>query len=227
MIGSQPFLLSHPLTGETPAYGGGEGFEAETLTSTDRGDTANTVRLRFPNHLGTHIDLPRHFFGAGASIEAFPPASWVFDRPVIMDVDVPDGHLITLADLPEPLHPETDLLLIRTGHEARRDTDAFWARGPGLSAELGDALRADHPSVRAVGVDLISITSRLRRMEGREAHRAFLDPERPGNPILLIEDVALAALPAFPTRVLVSPLFFKEADGAPVTIWAFPGETGR
>ena len=218
----RPTLLSHSLSVTTPAYGGGEGFTIEPLTSTEKGDTANTVKLHHPNHLGTHIDLPRHFFGDGATLTDYPLTTWLFDRPVLMDVKVADGELIKMQDLPTAIPHDADLLLIRTGHERRRDADAYWQAGPGLSPELGEDLRAHFPNIRAVGVDLISITSRLRRDDGKAAHRAFLDPSADGNPIILIEDMALQdAPPAMLGRVLVSPFFFDDADGAPVTVWNF------
>ena len=88
------------------------------------------------------------------------------------------------ADLAETLDQTTDLLLLRTGYEAYRAEDRYWAKNPGLHPDLGGWLRTEYPTVRVVGMDVISVTSRLHREEGREAHRALLDPERPGDPVL-------------------------------------------
>lgn len=223
MSGPQPILLSWPLGPSTPAYGGGEGFAVQELTSTRRGDTANTVRITMPNHLGTHVDAPRHFFDGATDVPGLPASHWLFLQPTLLDVQVGDGELVGPEHLPAGgLASRTDLLLLRTGHGRTRGTDRYWQAGPGLSAELGTYLRREHPSIRCVGMDLISVTSRLRREAGREAHRAFLDPDRPGTPIVLVEDMALASAPARLGMVLISPLFFDAADGAPVTVWSFP-----
>ena len=44
---SKVVWLSHPLSPEIPAYGGGEGMRIEPITQIAAGDTANTSRLCF------------------------------------------------------------------------------------------------------------------------------------------------------------------------------------
>lgn len=214
--------LSHPLSENTPAYGGGPGFEYEPLTRIDRGDTANTMRMKLPNHLGTHVDLPFHFFNQGPDLDTFQAEQWVFRRPVLVDVDVPSGEIVGPEHV-GPVPSKADLLLIRSGHGQTRGTDAYWQQGPGLGAELGRWLRRERPSVRAVGMDLISVTSPLRQTEGRQAHRAFLDPGALGSPILLIEDMALEGCLRDLRAVIVAPLRLAGADGAPVTVLGLMG----
>lgn len=72
-----------------------------------------------------------------------------------------------------------------------------------------------------VGMDLISVSSQLNRPAGRAAHRAFLDPEGEGEPVRLIEDMALQDCPGQLACVFVFPLLLEDADGAPVTVCAF------
>ncbi len=212
--------LSYPLGLDTPAYGGGEGLQLSRLTAISRGDTANTLLLSFPNHLGTHVDVPSHFFEGGQDLTSYAPSDWVFTRPLVVDVEVPDGGLVMPADLGGKLTDNVDLLLIRTGHGRSRGNAAYWAQGPGLAPELGKWIRDQRPAVRAVGMDLISATSRLRREEGRACHRAFLDPHGRGTAVRLIEDMALSECPEELQLVVVSPLVVHGADGAPVTVWA-------
>jgi len=213
--------LSFPLDLHTPAYGGAQGLEVEHLTSIQAGDTANTVRVRFPNHLGTHVDAPAHFFDEGATLSDYAPEDWVFTRPVLADAAVESGELVSQRHVESQVPSDTDLLLIRTGHGQARGTDAYWQEGPGLSDELGFWLRTERPSVRAVGMDLISVTTRLARPEGKAAHRAFLDPAGSGSPIRLIEDMDLATCPKTLGWIVVSPLDLRNGDGGPVTVWAF------
>lgn len=217
----RPILLSYPMAEDTPAYGGGVGVTIKQSTAIARGDTANTVEVTLPNHIGTHVDVPAHFFDGAPTLTDFEPESWVFRRPVLRDVEAgstgllePDG----LEDLPE----DVDLLILRSGHGRTRGTEAYWSGGPGLSAALGTWLREFRPTVTAVGMDMISVTSRLHREAGRAAHRAFLDPEAAGRPIRLIEDMCLGGVPGDLGWVLVSPFMLASADGAPVTVWGFP-----
>ena len=213
--------LSHPLSESTPAYGGGAGLRVQRLTSISGGDTANSLRLDLPNHLGTHVDAPSHFFDGAPTLSDYAPEDWIFSRPILVDVKVPSGALVGPEHLGDELPPDTDLLIVRTGHGRRRGEPSYWEGGPGLSAELGTWLRNERPGVRAVGMDLISVTTRLNRAAGREAHRAFLDPAGAGEPIRLIEDMWIdKSIPSLSWAVVV-PLELQDADGAPVTVWGF------
>ncbi len=214
----RPVWLSHPLDESTPAYGGGAGFEREPVSRIALGGTANSSRWSFPNHLGTHLDAPRHFFDGGATVSDYGAESWIFQRPVLVDVPCADDQLFGPAELEGKVPAGCDLLLVRTGFERHRGEERYWARNPGPSAALGAWLRERHPSVRALGLDVISVTARAHREEGRESHRALLDPARPGKPIIAIEDMALAAAPATLTQVMVLPLQVRDADGGPCTV---------
>lgn len=218
-----PVLLSHPMAEDTPAYGNGVGVRIRKTTSIAGGDTANTVEITLPNHIGTHVDVPAHFFDGGMTLTEYPAKSWLFHRPVLRDVQPGESGLIEPEGL-EDLPHDTDLLILRTGHGRMRNEEVYWSGGPGLSPALGTWLRDARPSVAAVGMDLISVTSRLHREAGRAAHRAFLDPAGSGQPIRLIEDMDVENAPGDLARVLVSPFMLQSADGAPVTVWGFPGD---
>jgi hypothetical protein len=53
---------------------------------------------------------------------------------------------------------------------------------------------------------------------GRQAHRAFLNPESDGYPILIIEDMDLSANLNGLKQVWVAPLLVEGIDSAPYTI---------
>ena len=214
--------LSHPMDSTTPAYGGGDGFKAEVVSAINKGGSANSARWSFPNHLGTHIDAPHHFIDGAATITDIPASAWVFDHPTLVDLPVDDDHLIGAADLEGRVPAECDLLLVRTGFERHRSERRYWERNPGLSAALGTWLRSEHPTVRAIGFDLISVTARQHREEGRAAHRALLDPARGGQPIWPIEDMMLAGVQGPLGRVVVAPLRVSGADGGPCTVFGWP-----
>ncbi len=213
--------LSHELSVETPSYGGGDGFVFEPLTRVVAGDTANTAKYSFPNHLGTHIDAPLHFVSGAPSLTDYRPGFWIFDNPRIVDVPGAAGYLVGPDDLVGKVRKDTDILLLRTGYEKFRAEERYWKENPGVHPTLGGWLRAEFPAVRVVGIDVISVTSRLHRPEGREAHLGLLDPSRPGRPVLAIEDMALAGVREPLNRVWVAPLMVRGSDGGPCSVLGF------
>jgi kynurenine formamidase len=62
---SQWKYLSHPLHPGAPAYGGGNAFLDEPDKQMSQGDSCNTRKWHLSNHMGTHIDFPRHFAANG------------------------------------------------------------------------------------------------------------------------------------------------------------------
>lgn len=214
--------LSHALTEAMPSYGDG----AKPVITPDKsmagGDSCNTSRWSFPNHVGTHVDAPRHFFPDGLTITDYPADFWVFEHPWCAEVPLSEERgLIHAGQVPWGEIPQrTDLLLLKTGFGASYGTERYWSESPGLAPELAARLRSACPALRAVGFDFISVSSWSHRETGRQAHRAFLDPA--GPPLLLIEDMNLAGLePGAPlNRVIVAPLRVAEADGSPCTVFA-------
>lgn len=208
------FLLSHILSSRTPGYSGKKDVTVHVAKAIRQGDSCNMKKACLSFHAGTHVDAPLHFLDRGRSIAEIKPESWVFSRVRLARIIVKPDQLITSKDMPRL--GDCDLLLLKTGFEKHRGKKAYWRNSPGLSLELADFLRKRCPSLRAIGVDLISISGLSHREEGRKAHKSFL-----GNNILLIEDMKLSLLQSAPKRILVSPVFFEKADGAPCTIWGF------
>ncbi len=186
----------------------------------DRGDSCNQSQWQLSNHIGTHVDVPFHFSPRGATVDEFAAKTWVFSKVFLVSLDSAKAELIEPTDWVNTVPLDCEILLIRTGMERLRGEKAYWAENPGLSPRLGEWLRTYRPALRAIGFDAISATSFVHRVEGREAHKAFLDPERSGQPILIIEDMALAWLDRTPREIVVAPLRVANADGAPVTVIA-------
>jgi len=216
---SEWIWLSHPLAPDTPAYGGGEGLALHCSKSIVSGDSCNTAKLVLSNHLGSHVDAPRHFYSEGQAVDTYAPDEWVFSSPSLIDIPLNTPELITPAHLsvalPEASY-DTDLLLIRTGFEAWRGDRRFWEAAPGLHPDLADWLRIRFPRLRAIGVDCISVSSFQHREAGRIAHKALL-----GAGWRLFEDLTLAKIPVKRMRsVIALPLRISDIDGAPCTIIA-------
>lgn len=211
--------LSHQLDPDTPAYGGGEGFEMHRGKSIACGDSCNTAKLVLSNHLGSHVDAPRHFYSEGKTVNTYAPDDWIFSSPLLIDIPLNSPELITYthlsAVLPEKSY-DVDLLLIRTGFESWRGDRRFWEGAPGLHPDLADWLSIKFPRLRAIGVDCISVSSFQHREAGRTAHKALL-----GAGWRLFEDLALSNLSVGLMRLVIAlPLRISDGDGAPCTIIA-------
>lgn len=211
-------LLSHNLSPQSPMYGGGEGFVCKAKSQISAGDSSNTEFWRLPNHIGTHIDAPKHFIADGTALTDFPPDFWEFQNPQILDTPCRPSELILPSHVEKKIGIKTDILLLKTGFEQFRNEEIYWRENPGLSPELAVFIRENFPSIRAIGFDSISASSFQNREIGRAAHRAFLGGE---NPVLLIEDMKFSGVPAELSRVLVAPIFVENTDGAPVTIFGW------
>ena len=219
--------LNHILFPETPLYGGNGRLELKQICSISEGDTSNNTELSFPAHSGTHIDAPYHFDQKGLSLDQFPTEFWLCQSPFLIEYSAHAGEIITLTillPLLQKIPAESDLLLIRSGMETLRQSDqeTFIFHGAGLVPEIGLWLRKNR-KLKMIGFDWISLTCYENRSLGRVAHKVFLSSTSNEfenmKPILIIEDMKLSEAPTALKSVLVSPLIYLKADGAPVSVW--------
>ncbi len=209
--------LSYFLDESTPLYGGERGIKMVPDRAINNGDTANTKHITFHNHSGTHIDFPNHFFDEGKVAQDYDASFWVFNEVYLLNKPTAEDELISLLDEELSVIPiGTELVLFKTGFSKFRNEDKYWANNPGIRPEVADQLRNRCPSIRAIGMDFISLTSFQNREIGRVAHREFLGK----TPILLIEDMDLRKLVESPKQVIGLPLLLMNTDGAPITIIA-------
>lgn len=213
-------FLSHKLREKVPTYGRTEVIGIRPVKSLKNGDSCNMFALSLTNHLGTHVETPAHFFENGVKVADLPAETWIFERPYVLNRELREGEILEerhLADLPE----DADLLLIKSGFQKYRGQDAYSLNNPGISAGAALWLRENMPSVRAVGIDFISVSCYGKRTvseEGRKAHRAFLDPAAGGRPILIIEDMDLSADLNGLSRAIVTPFRLEGIDASFCTI---------
>ncbi len=215
-------LLSHVLRQDTPSYGNRDKVIIRVNSSIKAGETANSSCLVLSNnHIGTHIDVPRHFSVDGKRTIDYPIDEYVFEKCQVIDLPKKEACLIRPNDIANnSIDPDVELLLIRTGYEALRDQDVYWNDNPGLAPELADYLRRTFPKLRCVGFDFISVTSWKYRVEGKLAHKAFLAPDNGEREIWAIEDMSLKDAPADLKRVVVAPLMVEDGNGTSVTVIA-------
>lgn len=218
---SDYIYLSHILSEDAPGYGGAQGFFNHSATKIKEGRSSNSSKWELSNHIGTHIDAPYHFSDEGTKLDDVDANFWIFNHIHLATYAANPAELIPASEWVNDIPKDCDLLLIQTGFEKFRNEDKYWEQNPGLSKELGLWLRENRPSIRALGIDVLSATSWQKREEGRIAHRAFLSPiENGASPIWIIEDMKLSSLTNSPKQVIVSPIRVKSSDGAPVTVLA-------
>jgi arylformamidase len=213
-------FLSYEMTATLSNYGGSQGIEIEWLRRMDKGDASNNSALKLSSHTGTHIDFPLHFYKEGKTGSEYSAGNFVFAKIGILDIsgaDV-DSYLISNRNLKNNLSQDIEFLIIKTGFCNRRNDSKYWEHNWGFAPETANFLKGKFPDLKAIGFDLISLSSYQQRETGREAHKEFLEK----NDILIIEDMDLQNVfeETQIKTLIVSPLRFEGADGAPVTILA-------
>ena len=210
--------LSHPITESMPVYGGNADLNLVSVKNVVQGDSCNTWHFCLENHWGTHVDCPAHFFVEGQKVADYPSDFWLFSKPQVIRIETKQSQVITRGSFSCDLDSQTDLILFQSGWWKFRGKKIYTMSNPGLHPSLALWLRKDFPAVRAIGMDWVSISSVENRDIGRDAHRAFLNPDGEGHPILIIEDMNLAANLHDLKEVWVAPLLVEGVDSAPCTV---------
>ena len=212
-------FLSYVLNQNTPTYGDRNRFDIIKKTAISKGDIANDSFISTTVHIGTHIDMPYHFYDNGQTIEDFDPKFWIFNNPLIVEIKpenliIKDDLIIKLSRIKDI---DFDILIVKTGICNIRDEKKFWSENYGFHPDIYDFLIDRFPKVRVLGFDSISVSSFSDRLLGREAHKRFLNPEKP---LLLIEDMDLRTIDEKSTfdKIIVAPLRIAGCDGLPCTV---------
>lgn len=209
----KPLFLSHFIEEKTPVYGGIEGsIILKRTKSIQKGDTSNNMEFSFPNHIGTHIDFPYHFHSDGKRSQDYPPSFWIFNVVGFVECDIE-----TFPEKIGSLSPEIEILIFKTGFGGKRGDNEYWASQPVIPADFAKLLKKHFPHLRVFGFDMISLTSKLDRGEGKKAHLAFLIE----HDILILEDMKLDAVTEEPSKLVILPLQVIDADGVPCSVIAY------
>jgi len=220
--------LSYILDENTPSYGNRNKFEITKQSSISNGDVANDSHISTTVHIGTHIDMPYHFYKDGQTIENYEASFWVFKNPLI--VEIKPKNLVIKDELIEVLNQKIqikntnyDILIVKTGICDLRASKIFWENNYGFDPEIYNYINEYFPSIRVLGFDSISVSSFQNRTLGREAHKRFLNPERP---VLLLEDMDLQNVGEQTNikEIIISPLRISNCDGLPCTVFGITGD---
>jgi kynurenine formamidase len=164
------------------------------------------------NHIGTHVDAPAHQILGGDTLDEIGLERLVTDA-VTIDVSDLDPGPLTAGELEPHLDKlrKGDIVFLFSNNGRNWGTDAYWT---GWSYPDRDASRAlIEKDISAIGFDGPSADP--VDSTTFELHRIWLGAGR-----LIIENVTnLDQLPER-TQVVVAPLKVREANGAPVRIFA-------
>ena len=218
-------ILSYQIDENAPVYGSTPKPIINPYRQISKGDSSNSYIITIHNHTGTHVDAPRHFIPDGKAISDYSFDDLIFNNPLLIDCPKALGELIALEDIHTQKLEDVDCLLLRTGFGRFRDSEQeiYRTQNPGIAPEVISWLRKEFPAIRCVGIDSISISSFMHRERGREAHTAaFIRREGFGEPLLLIEDMALNTLSAKDKlrKVVVIPWQILVIDSAPCIVLA-------
>tara|TARA_B100001175_G_C19486676_1_gene630180 strand:+ start:15 stop:701 length:687 start_codon:yes stop_codon:yes gene_type:complete len=212
--------LSHWIDQSTPSYGNQGGFSRNSISEIKNGNTANSEEWSFNNHIGTHIDFPKHFYDDGQTSSDFKDPFFIFNKIeiIVLEKSVLPGKLIELEDLLPQLillPKSTEVLLLKTNFEQFRDKSKYWNNNPGYNVELSVFFRSYFINLKVFGFDTISLTSVHHKSMGKKAHKAFLTKV---NPILIIEDMSLSKLNSHSTidELIIAEFPVKSSDGTPI-----------
>ncbi len=219
---SKLIYLSYILDENTPTYGNRNRFICEKKSDISKGNVANDSTISTTVHVGTHIDMPYHFFEGGQTIENFDASYFRFTN--VLFIDILPKDIIVKDDLIALLKTQTnknsyDMLVVKTGICHKRDNNEFWQTNYGFDPSIAEYLRMEYPNIRVIGFDSISVSSFANRILGKESHRSFLNPKQP---ILLVEDMDLTHLKKDSKidKIDIAPLRIAQCDGLPCTIIA-------
>lgn len=215
--------LSYDISPTAPGWPGNPRYSCQQFTSIDHGDVANSYDMRLFNHFGTHLDAPNHFNPRGMQIARVPIDRFIFERPCLLDIPKEDRELVTVADL-EP-HADrlchSDLILIRSGWSRWRESEPqrYAAEGPGVSPDACEYMLKELPSLKAIGMDWISLAAYRKLDEGVLAHQILCGMQDPDRYMIIIEDINLDGAPPDMVRFYAIPLFPAGVDSSPCTVF--------
>lgn len=220
MNNSKKIWLSYTIGENTPLYGGrSENYNIYKTSSIKHGKVANDTRIETTVHVGTHIDMPYHFYEDGQTINDFDVDFWFFKKPLFIELEplsfVVKDELINLLEKVE--NKNYDILIVKTGICKLRNKESYWKKNYGFAPEIYEYLIVKFPNIKVLGFDSISISSWQNRDMGKISHKYFLNPKKP---ILILEDMDLNGINKDSKlhEILVSPLRIENCDGLPCTV---------
>lgn len=196
--------ISLPIATGGLIYPGNPPIEIAAQQAISQGAGANVSTLALGSHTGTHVDAAKHFFDDGETVDALPLERMI-GRAVVIEVGA-DVNAVTAEHLrAAPIDGHTRVLVktrnstYNTETEFRRDYAYIAPDAAEYLVERG---------VELVGVDYLSIEQ--FRSGHHRTHRTLL-----ARQVVIVEGLALAAVPPGEYQLICLPLRLAGLDGAP------------
>lgn len=164
--------LSQPLDQDAPFWPFYPPFEVSYIKrKAEHG--VNAQYIKTSNHMGTHLDAPRHFITDGRTIDQIP-IEWLYGPGVIVDLsdELDELDIFTPKMIEDRVEVRKgDILLIHTGwHKYAQfgespDEEKYIHRHPGPHFEIVDWLL--EKEIKIWGVDMISTDHPMNLPIGR------------------------------------------------------------
>lgn len=201
---------------------------------TEIGYYYSSYTILTPEHGGTHLDAPIHFYEKGETVDQLPLGK-LTGEAVVIDVSeealadrdyLIDSVAILNWEAEHGMIPEQAMVLFRTGYgQFYPDREAYFGTAkigadaipelhfPGIQPETATWL-AKNRNVKAVGLDTPSLD--YGQSKDFASHQALMKNQIPG-----FENVAnLDLLPAKGVYVIALPMKIKGGSGGPLRIIA-------
>ena len=212
-------FLGFPLSPDAPSPPAIPPVQLKPFLTLEK-DSANVTMLQFTSHTGTHLDTPGHVEKDGLRLTDFDASDFVFHSPLVIDLPMTDAQVVQ----PEDLLPfvdraqEVDLLMFRFGYGIvrRMDPKRYSLKSPGFGVESAQFLLDYFPKLRALGMDVPSLSCIETLEQTFPAHNILL--KGVGRKFLVIEDMNLEQELSGLAQVFVAPLLVEKIDGNPATI---------
>lgn len=163
-----------------------------------------STRLNISTHTGTHVDYPDHMTG---SKRGLPPERYFWGSVYLATPLEQDDQRQEITRLPE-LPGGIEGVIINTGHQILRGTDAEFDRFYGISLELAEELLSR--DLKLIAIDSPSVEAMVSIDDATAVHKAILS-----SGTLVMENLDLTEVDDGIYELVVLPLKLDAVDGAP------------
>lgn len=180
------------------------------VTRVAAGDASSVSALHLGTHTGTHVDPPFHFLAAGATVDQLPLE--VLVGPAVV-VSIPRAiGCIEPADLAAAaIRPGDTRVLFKTDNSLAWDRPGAPAPEDYVALSAAAAAWLVARGVWLVGVDGLSVEA--ADSPGNPVHHRLLSAG-----VVVVEGLALAAVPPGRYQLACLPLKILGGDGAPARV---------
>ena len=186
-------------------YPGNPEIRIEQQQAIARGAGANVSSITFGSHTATHVDAPRHFSDAGATVDQLP-LELLMGEVLLVRFDE-TVKAITREDLvARKIAGHTRILLATRNSRLQRSSPEFVPDYTYVAPDAAEYLLA--MGVKLVGVDYLSIEQ--FHSGHHRTHHTLLD-----NGIIIVEGLQLSDPPEGMYDLVCLPLLVEGCDGAP------------